>query len=78
VKFHRPGRRRFVLLDSSRQPRPSFPLSQVGSVIAFKAAPVPEGPTGDHALELSFINSGKGLRAYGHKLFWLFVSSQRL
>jgi hypothetical protein len=58
VKSHPEGSR-FVLLDPARQPRPAFPLARVGVPIAFRAAPIPEGPTGDHALALPFTNGGR-------------------
>ena len=55
---------RFVLLDPSRQPRPTFGVSRIGSSIAWRFAPVPQGPAGDLSEELVFTNTGNGLRPF--------------
>lgn len=55
---------RFVLLDPSRQPRPTFEVSRIGSSIAWRFAPVPQGPAGDLSEELVFTNTGNGLRPF--------------
>ncbi len=60
----KPAGTRFILLDPARQPRPPFSLSRLGAEIAWIAAPVPQGPTGDLAEEIVFANSGAGLRPY--------------
>jgi hypothetical protein len=59
-----PAASRFVLLDPSRQPRPTFSVSRIGSSIAWRFAPVPQGPAGDLSEELVFTNSGNGLRPF--------------
>jgi hypothetical protein len=53
-----------VLLDPARQPRPTFPVSRIGTLIAWRVAPVPQGPSGDLAEEVTFTNSGSGLRPF--------------
>jgi hypothetical protein len=45
---------RFVLLDPSRRPRPTFGVSRIGSSIAWRFASVPQGPAGDLSEELVF------------------------
>ena len=59
-----PAASRFILLDPARQPRPSFPVSRVGIEIAWRTAPVPQGPSGDLSEEIVFANSGRGLRPF--------------
>jgi hypothetical protein len=59
-----PAATRFVLLDPSRQPRPTFGVSRIGSSIAWRFAPVPQGPAGDLSEELVFTNTGNGLRPF--------------
>jgi Putative phage tail protein len=59
-----PAGSRFVLLDPARQPRPNFSVSRVGAAIAWRTAPVPQGPTGDLSGEIVFTDAGKGLRPF--------------
>jgi hypothetical protein len=59
-----PTASRFVLLDPSRQPRPTFGVSRIGSSIAWRFAPVPQGPAGDLSEELIFTDTGRGLRPF--------------
>ena len=54
----------FVLLDPARQPRPNISVSRVGAAIAWRTAPVPQGPTGDLSGEIVFIDTGRGLRPF--------------
>lgn len=53
---------RFILLDPARQPRPNFSVSRIGIEIAWRYAPVPQGPSGDLSGEIVFTDTGKGLR----------------
>ena len=55
---------RFVLLDPARQPRPTFSVSRIGMPIAWRTAPIPQGPAGDLSDEVLFTNSGRGLRPF--------------
>jgi hypothetical protein len=59
-----PAGSRFVLLDPARQPRPAFSVARIGTAIAWRVAPVPQGPSGDLAQEIAFTNSGRGLRPF--------------
>ena len=59
-----PAGSRFIMLDPARQVRPTFSVSRLGLTIAYKGAPVPEGPAGDHALSLPFANGGRGLKPF--------------
>lgn len=55
---------RFILLDPARQPRPNFSVSRIGIEIAWRYAPVPQGPSGDLSGEIVFTNTGNGLRPF--------------
>jgi hypothetical protein len=55
---------RFILLDPARQPRPNFSVSRIGIEIAWRYAPVPQGPSGDLSGEIVFANTGNGLRPF--------------
>jgi len=59
-----PSGRRFVLLDPARQPRPNFSVSRIGAPIAWRFAPIPQGPAGDLSGEIVFTNTGCGLRPF--------------
>ncbi|BAR97594.1 gene transfer agent host specificity protein [Blastochloris viridis] len=59
-----PAGTRFVLLDPARQVRPAFSVARLGIATAYKGAPVPEGPAGEHAVALSFTNGGWGLKPF--------------
>lgn len=63
ISLHPVGSR-FVLLDPARQPRPTFSASRIGTSIAWRVAPVPQGPSGDLSQEVAFTNSGRGLRPF--------------
>ena len=55
---------RFVLLDPGRQVRPTFSLASVGQPIAWRVAPIPQGPDGDLAEAVPFTSVGGGLRPW--------------
>jgi hypothetical protein len=55
---------RFILLDPARQPRPNFSVSRIGIEIAWRYAPVPQGPSGDLSGEIVFSDTGNGLRPF--------------
>lgn len=55
---------RFVALDPGRQVRPTFSGANLGQTIAWRYAPVPQGPTGDQSGEIAFANSGEGLKPW--------------
>jgi hypothetical protein len=55
---------RFILLDPARQPRPNFSVSRIGIEIAWRYAPVPQGPSGDLSGEIVFTDTGNGLRPF--------------
>lgn len=59
-----PAGSRFIMLDPARQVRPSFSVARLGLTIAYRGAPVPEGPAGEHALALPFANGGRGLKPF--------------
>jgi len=59
-----PSGSRFVLLDPARQPRPNFSVSRIGAPIAWRFAPIPQGPAGDLSEEIVFTNTGCGLRPF--------------
>jgi len=59
-----PAGSRFILLDPARQPRPNFPVSRIGIEIAWRYAPVPQGPSGDLSGEIIFTDTGNGLRPF--------------
>jgi len=59
-----PAGSRFILLDPARQPRPNFSVSRIGIEIAWRYAPVPQGPSGDLSGEIVFTNTGNGLRPF--------------
>jgi hypothetical protein len=63
VTIH-PAGARFVLLDPARQVRPAFLVARLGIATAYKGAPVPEGPAGEHAVALAFTNGGGGLKPF--------------
>lgn len=55
---------RFVLLDPGRFERPTFSASSIGLAIAWRFAPVPQGPTGDQSGQISFANGGEALKPW--------------
>jgi hypothetical protein len=55
---------RFVLLDPGRLERPTFSASSIGLGIAWRFAPVPQGPTGDQSGQISFANGGEALKPW--------------
>lgn len=55
---------RFVLLDPGRQVRPTFSLAGVGQPIAWRVAPIPQGPDGDLSDSKPFTDGGEGLRPW--------------
>lgn len=55
---------RFVLLDPGRLERPTFSAGSIGAVVAWRFAPVPQGPTGDQSGAISFTNGGEGLKPW--------------
>lgn len=59
-----PAGSRFVLLDPSRQPRPTFSVARIGTSVGWRVAPGPQGPSGDLAQEITFTNTGRGLRPF--------------
>jgi hypothetical protein len=59
-----PSGSRFMLLDPARQPRPNFSVSRIGAPIAWRFAPIPQGPAGDLSGEIVFTNTGCGLRPF--------------
>ena len=59
-----PAGTRFVLLDPGRQVRPTFSLAGVGQAIAWRVAPMPQGPDGDLSEALPFTNDGEGLKPW--------------
>lgn len=63
IASHRTGSQ-FILLDPARQPRPNFSVSRIGIEIAWRYAPVPQGPSGDLSGEIIFANTGNGLRPF--------------
>ncbi len=59
-----PAGSRFIMLDPARQPRPNFSVSRIGIEIAWRYAPVPQGPSGDLSGEIVFTDTGNGLRPF--------------
>jgi hypothetical protein len=59
-----PAGSRFILLDPARQPRANFSVSRIGIEIAWRYAPVPQGPSGELSGEIVFTNTGNGLRPF--------------
>jgi hypothetical protein len=55
---------RFVLLDPGRLERPIFSAGGIGQPIAWRYAPVPQGPTGDQSGAINFANGGEGLKPW--------------
>lgn len=55
---------RFVLLDLGRQVRPQFSTQGIDLPIAWRYAPLPQGPSGDQAVTVTFTNEGEGLRPW--------------
>jgi len=55
---------RFVLLDPGRQERPTFSASSIGLAVAWRFAPLPEGPTGAQSGVVTFTNTGEGLKPW--------------
>ncbi len=55
---------RFALLDPGRLERPTFSASSIGQSIAWRFAPLPQGPTGDQSGAIAFANGGEGLKPW--------------